>query len=171
MVDAVAQIAVLAAACSTSAAAGKVCVADEGSNTVSVIDAATFKKIGSIPVGQGAHNVQVAPDGTRVWITNNGEPAKAAEKMPPEGMAKSEHAAMAGAGAVWAIDTTTDRWSERCRSGCIPPMSWWRAMAATPISRAAARTASAWWTLLRNGSSNDPGRRVPAWHTYQPGRQ
>lgn len=67
---AVVQIAVLAAAGSASAAAGKVYVADEGSNTVSVIDAATFKKIGSVPVGQGPHNVQVAPDGKQAWVAN-----------------------------------------------------------------------------------------------------
>ena len=105
---AVAQIGVLTAAGSAFAAAGKVYVADEEANTVSVIDAATFKKIRSIPVGQGPHNVQVAPDGKRVWVTNNGEPGKAAAKMPQDGMPKSEHGAAAGAGAVWAIDTVSD---------------------------------------------------------------
>ena len=103
-------VAALAVAGSAHAAPGKVYVADEGSNTVSVIDAATFKTIRGIAVGQGPHNVQVAPDGRQVWVTNNGEPDKAAEKMPPEGMSKSEHGAMAGAGAgaVWVIDTGTD---------------------------------------------------------------
>jgi YVTN family beta-propeller protein len=100
---AVTQFAVLAAAGPAFAATGKVYVADEGANAVSVIDAATFKKIGSIQVGQGPHNVQVSPDGKWVWITNNGEPGKAAEKVP-----KSEHGAMAGAVALWAIDTATD---------------------------------------------------------------
>lgn len=89
-------------------AAGKVYVADEEASTISVIDATTFKKIGSIPVGQGPHNVQVAPDGKLVWVTNNGEPAKAAEETLHEGMPKSAHGAMAGAGAAWAIDTASD---------------------------------------------------------------
>ena len=101
------QIALLAAAGSAFAATAKVYVADEAANTVSVIDAASFKKIASIPVGQGPHNVQVAPDGKWVWVTNNGEPGKVAESMP-----KAEHGAMTGAeggvGAVWAIDTATD---------------------------------------------------------------
>jgi YVTN family beta-propeller protein len=105
---AIAQIAVLAAAGPALAATGKVYVADEGANAVSVIDAASFKKIGSIPVGRGPHNVQVSPDGKWVWVTNNGDPGKAAETMPAEKMPKSEHGAMAGAGAVWAIDTATD---------------------------------------------------------------
>ena len=105
---AVIQIAVLAAAGSAFAATRKVYVADEGANTVSVIDAASFKKIGSIPVGQGPHNVQVSPDGKWVWVTNNVEPGKTAEMMPPGQMPKTEHGAMAGAGAVWAIDTATD---------------------------------------------------------------
>ena len=102
------QIALLAAAGSAIAATAKVYVADEGANAVSVIDAASFKKIASIPVGQGPHNVQVAADGKSVWVTNNGEPGKAAEKVPPEQMPKSEHGAMVGAGAVRDIDTATD---------------------------------------------------------------
>lgn len=104
---AVTQIAMLAAAGSAFAAGGRVYVADEGANTVSVIDATSFKKTGSIPVGLGPHNVQVSPDGKWVWVTNNGEPGKAAQTMPAEKMPKAEHGAMAGAGAVWAIDTAT----------------------------------------------------------------
>lgn len=99
----VVQISALLAAGASYAAAEKVYVADEEGNTVSVIDASSFKRIGSIPVGQGPHNVQVAPDGRQVWVTNNGEPAKAVHNMP-----KSEHGAMAGTGEIWAIDTTTD---------------------------------------------------------------
>jgi YVTN family beta-propeller protein len=68
----------------------------------------TLLKIGSIPVGQGPHNVQVSPDGKWVWVTNNGEPSMAAEKMPTGKMPQGEHAAMGGAGAVWIIDTTGD---------------------------------------------------------------
>lgn len=105
---AVAQIGVLAAAGSAYAAGGKVYVADEESSTVSVIDAASFKKVGSILVGQGPHNVQVAPDGKLVWVTNNGQPGKAAEITAHQGMPKSDHEAMAGGGEVWAIDTATD---------------------------------------------------------------
>jgi YVTN family beta-propeller protein len=105
---AIAQIAVLAAPGPALAATGKVYVADEGANVVSVIDAASFTKVGSIPVGRGPHNVQVSPDGKWVWVTNNGDAGKAAETMPAEKMPKSGHGAMAGAGAVWAIDTATD---------------------------------------------------------------
>ena len=109
-------IILLAVAGPTFAATAKVYVADEGADTVSVIDAASFKKVGSIPVGQGPHNVQVSPDGKWVWVTNNGEPgpltATMAETMPAGQMPKSEHGAMAGAGAqtgaVWAINTATD---------------------------------------------------------------
>ena len=104
----VTQFAVLAAASSAFAAPGKVYVADEGANAVSVIDATNFSKIGSIAVGQGPHNVQVSPDGKWVWVTNNGDPVKAAATMPAEKMSKAEHGAMAGAGAVWVIDAATD---------------------------------------------------------------
>ncbi len=106
---AVTQIVMLAAAGPALAAAGKVYVADERANTVTVIDAASFKKIESISVGQGPHNVQVSPDGKWLWVTNNGEPGMAAEKMPAGKMPKGEHAAMGGAGAVWVIDTASNK--------------------------------------------------------------
>lgn len=102
------QTALLAAAGSAFAEAGKLYVADEGANTVSIIDTTSFKKVGSIAVGQGPHNVQVAPDGKQVWVTNNGEPGKAADKMAPEAMPEPAHGAMPGAGAVWVIDTASD---------------------------------------------------------------
>lgn len=105
---AIAQITLLTAVGPVFAAGGKVYVADEESSTVSVVDATSFKKIGSIPVGQGPHNVQVAADGKLLWVTNNGEPAKASEEMGLKDMTKSEHGAMTGGGAVWAIDTATD---------------------------------------------------------------
>ncbi len=102
------SVAMLAAPGPALAAAGKVYVADEEAGTISVIDAASFKMIRSIPVGQGPHNVQVAPDGKLVWVTNNGEPGKAAEQKAHTGMSKSDHGATAGSGAVWAIDTSSD---------------------------------------------------------------
>ena len=117
---AVTQFAVLAAAGSASAATGKVFIADEGANTVSVIDATSFKKIGSIPVGQGPHNVQVSPDGKWVWVTNNGDPAKVAETMPAKKMPKAEHGAMTGAGAVWVIDAATDTVAAKVPVGMHP---------------------------------------------------
>lgn len=117
---AIASVGVLAAAGSAFSATGKVYVADKGANTVSVIDAASCKKIGSIPVGQAPHNVQVAPDGKLVWVTNNGKLGKAAEKMSHEGMPKPVGAPMAGAGAVWAIDTATDAVIARLPVGAHP---------------------------------------------------
>jgi YVTN family beta-propeller protein len=89
-------------------AAEKVYVADEESDTVSALDAATFKKVGTIAVGREPHNIQVAPDGKLAWVTNNGEPSKGAADAAHPGMPTREHAAMEGRGEVWAIDTTTD---------------------------------------------------------------
>lgn len=104
---AVAQISVLAVAGSAVSATGKVYVADEEANTVSVIDAVSFKRISSIPVGQGPHNVQVAPDGKLVWVTNNGEPAEENKETSEAKMSKSGDMAGTAPGAVWAIDTAT----------------------------------------------------------------
>lgn len=89
-------------------AADKVYVANEGADTVSVLDAASFKILASVRVGKMPHNVQVSPDGKLVWVTNNGEPGQAADASAHKGMAKGEHDAMATPGAVWAIDTATD---------------------------------------------------------------
>lgn len=105
---AVTLVAVLAAAGPVLAATGKVYVADEGASAVSVIDAASFKKVRSIAVGQGPHNVQVSPDGKWVWVTNNGDPAKPADTLPSLKVPKAEHGTMMAAGAVWVIDTATD---------------------------------------------------------------
>ena len=88
-------------------AADKVYVANEGADTVSVLDAASFKTLASVRVGKTPHNVQVSPDGKVVWVTNNGEPDQAAGSAHKE-MAKGEHSAMATVGAVWAIDTSSD---------------------------------------------------------------
>jgi len=89
-----------------SAGAAKVYVADEEGNTVSVVDTTSFKKVASVPVGRGPHNVQVSPDGKLVWVTNNG--AAPAEEPVHPGMATGEHAAMVRVGEVWAIDAATD---------------------------------------------------------------
>ena len=93
-----AVIAMTTAAGTTLAAPDKVFVADEDGGTVSVLDAASFKKIAAVPVGREPHNVQISPDGKLAWVTNNGEQA-----MP--GMGKGGHAAMKSGGEVWVIDT------------------------------------------------------------------
>ena len=103
-----ASISVGLLAWSCVAAAGKVYVANEECDTVSVLDAASFKTLPTVRVGKMPHNVQVSPDGSRVWVTNNGEPVPAGASPVPQGMAKGEHAAMAKPGAVWAIDTGSD---------------------------------------------------------------
>jgi len=82
------------------AAPDKVFVAEEGSDRVSILDAASFKKIAAVPVGREPHNVQVAPDGKLAWVTNNGE-------QTMQGMGKGGHAAMKAGGEVWAIDTAS----------------------------------------------------------------
>ncbi|MDP3798112.1 MAG: cytochrome D1 domain-containing protein [Polaromonas sp.] len=89
-------------------AAGKVYVANEGADTVSVLDAASFKALASVRVGRMPHNVQVSPDGKVAWVTNNGEADQAVNASAHQGMAKGEHTAMAKAGAVWAIDTSSN---------------------------------------------------------------
>lgn len=88
-------------------AAGKVYVANEEADTVSVMDAASFKMLANVHVGAKPHNVQVSPDGQQVWVTNNGEPVPAAAASH-QGMGKEEHQAMGRAGAVWVIDASTD---------------------------------------------------------------
>jgi len=89
-------------------AADKVYVANEGADTVSVLDAASFKTLANVRVGKMPHNVQASPDGKLVWVTNNGEPAPASDASAHKEMAKVDHDAMGKPGALWAIDTATN---------------------------------------------------------------
>lgn len=98
-------------------AGAKVYVADEGADTVSVLDAASFAKVGSVAVGRAPHNVQVSADGKYAWVTNEGARDKA---QPHEGMSPREHGAMAGSGEVWAIDTATGTVVARVPVGLHP---------------------------------------------------
>lgn len=89
-------------------AADKVYLANEGANTVNVLDATSLEKVASVPVGKMPHNVQVSPDGKSVWVTNMGEPDKAAGTSAPMDMAKVKHDGKGKVGAVWVIDTSTN---------------------------------------------------------------
>jgi YVTN family beta-propeller protein len=102
---------------SACAADRKIYVANENDGTVSVIDGADFRQIRQIAAGAGAHNVQVAPDGKRVWVTNKGPAPADAESRAHSG---AGHGAMAQAGEVWAIDTETDAVVARVRVGRHP---------------------------------------------------
>ena len=55
------------------AGVAKVYVADEEGDTVTVLDATSFKKLATIAVGREPHNVQVSPDGRWAWLTVNGD--------------------------------------------------------------------------------------------------
>lgn len=101
-----------------AAAPAKVYVANEGSDSVSVVDAAGFRIMAVVPVGKKPHNVQVSPDGTLAWVTNEGGPREG--ELAHAGMAKGEHEAMGGQGEVWAIDTATDRVVARIAVGRHP---------------------------------------------------
>lgn len=92
----------------TTLAADQVYVANEGADTVSVLDAASLKTLSSVRVGKMPHNVQVSPDGKLVWVTNNGEPGQAVDASVHKGMAQGDHAVMETGGAVWAIDSATN---------------------------------------------------------------
>lgn len=86
-------------------APSKVYVADEGSDSVSVIDVASRTRVAVVEVGESPHNVQVSPDGTLAWVTNDGARGKdEAHKT----MSSGEHGDMNDRGEVWAIDTATD---------------------------------------------------------------
>ena len=87
------------------AAAGIVFVADEGSNTVSVIETQSLKRVGVIGVGRTPHNVQIAPDGKLAWVTNEGE----SHGAPHGAIVHGEKGATPGRGEIWAIDTATNK--------------------------------------------------------------
>lgn len=113
------QLALLAGS-GAALAADKVYVANEGADTVSVLDAASFKALATVRVGKMPHNVQVSPDGKVAWVTNNGEAGQAADASVHQGMGKGEHNAVAKAGAVWAIDTSSDAVTAKVTVGTHP---------------------------------------------------
>ena len=86
------------------AAAGDIYVADEGGNTLTVVDGKSFKRVATIRVGRAPHNVEIAPDGRFAWVTNEGD---VSETGGHAGAAGGEHKASSAPGEVWAIDTVT----------------------------------------------------------------
>ncbi len=48
---------------------GRIMTADQGANTVSVIDVATNSVIGTVPTGASPHHVVGTPDGREFWVT------------------------------------------------------------------------------------------------------
>lgn len=89
-------------------AADKVYVANEGADTVSVLDASTLKTLAIVRVGKMPHNVQVSPDGRFAWVTNNGESGLPSNDSAHKGMAPDAHQAMTQVGGVSIIDTSMD---------------------------------------------------------------
>lgn len=90
---------------SATFAADKVYVANEGADTVSVIDPTSLATQATVRVGRMPHNVQVSPDGKFAWVTNNGEPGPTSDASVHKGMGPGAHASMAKSGSVWIIDT------------------------------------------------------------------
>src|SRR3990172_3854398 len=79
----------------TAGTAGRLYVANENANSISVIDASTFEVLTTTPTGPEPHNLEVSPDGRFVWVTKAGE------------MRKGDHAAMeADSNSAWAIRTS-----------------------------------------------------------------
>ena len=65
----------LAIACASHAAGGRVFVSNERDDTVSVIDAATNEVIATVPVGKRPRGVGVSPDGSEVYVAISGDNA------------------------------------------------------------------------------------------------
>lgn len=114
------QAGMVAWASAALAGSPKVYVADEEANTVSVLDATTFRKLASIPVGREPHNVQISPDGNRAWVTNNGDVMMLRDGHGHEAMSKQEHGASGSNGEVWVIDTAREAVVDKIAVGAHP---------------------------------------------------
>lgn len=51
---------------------GRIYVANDAGNSVSVVDTATYQGIATISVGSGPRGIAVSKDGSRVYVSNNG---------------------------------------------------------------------------------------------------
>jgi YVTN family beta-propeller protein len=52
---------------------GRILTANQAANTVSIVDVATDRAIGSVATGQQPHHVAATPDGKEFWVTLYGE--------------------------------------------------------------------------------------------------
>ncbi len=103
------------------AGTAKVYVADEEGDTVTVLDATSFKTLATIAVGREPHNVQVSPDGRSAWLTVNAEAArKGKDAAKHSGMPREAHEAMSEGGQAWLIDTATDHVAAKITVGKHP---------------------------------------------------
>ena len=100
-------------------AADRVYVANEGADSVNVLDAASLKTVDKVHVGKMPHNVQVSPDNKTVWVTNlgaNGTHSSGSEHMDMSkdahsekmDMGKDSHAGKKEHGEIWVINAEND---------------------------------------------------------------
>ncbi|MFF1745259.1 YncE family protein, partial [Streptomyces mirabilis] len=114
---------------------GRVYVTNQQDNTLSVIDAHTYKVLATVRIGTAPEGVAVTPDGRNVYIANNGSAqvsvldtrnnkittTVSVEKSPtgvsitPDG--RSLYVANGGSNTVSVIDTGTNRVTARIPVG------------------------------------------------------
>jgi YVTN family beta-propeller protein len=92
----------------------KVCVSNERSGDVTVIDGATDAVVGTFPVGKRPRGIQTAPQGSRVFIALSGSP-----RMAP-GVDTERAAADKTADGIAVFDTAARRVVERWHVGSDP---------------------------------------------------
>ncbi|MFJ7497619.1 hypothetical protein ACIQZB_42245 [Streptomyces sp. NPDC097727] len=97
-------------------ASGRVYVTNQQDDTLSVIDASTYKVVATVPAGVAPEGVAVAKDGKHVYIANS------------------------GSARVSVLDTRNTRSSQPCRWERAPPVSASAPMAASSTSPTAVRT-------------------------------
>jgi YVTN family beta-propeller protein len=92
---------------------GKLYVADEDTDSISVIETTNWRRVTVVPLTKSPHDVQVSADGKLVWVTSEYDRRK---------LARLEHrqASELGRGELSAIDTGTDHIVARILVGRRP---------------------------------------------------
>lgn len=95
-------VALLLVSSSVDAGPVKVYIADEDSDTISVIETTNLKRVAVVPVGKSPHDIRVSPDGRLGWVTHEWDRRQVGRLEHQEESERER-------GWISAVDTGTDQ--------------------------------------------------------------
>ncbi|MGH9602036.1 MAG: cytochrome D1 domain-containing protein [Terriglobales bacterium] len=103
--------------------AGTLLVANNGENTVALLDDQTGALRKTLPTGEGPHEIAVSPDGRFAYIADSGAPTKPGNTVTVLDLAKREVAAKCTLGEHQPHDLRVSADGKRLWAACAPTQS------------------------------------------------
>ncbi len=103
--------------------AGTLLVANNGENTVALMDDATGAVLTTLPTGEGPHEVAVSPDGRFAYIADSGAPTKPGNTVTVINLVKREVAGRFSLGEHQPHDLRASADGKRLWAACAPTQS------------------------------------------------